>query len=87
MLLCMRATIRLDDELLSQARQVAAKTNRSLTAVIEDALRQHLAQERAVSERAPVRLTTVDGKGTLPGVELDDSASLLDLMESDRAPL
>lgn len=77
----------MDDELLSQVKKVAAKTNRSHTAVIEDALRQHLAQERALSERAPVRLTKVDGKGMLPGVDLDDSASLLDLMEDNRAPL
>lgn len=87
MLLCMRTTIRLDDKLLSQAKQVAAKTNRTLTSVIEDALRQHLAEEQAVAERDPVRLTTVDGKGTLPGVDLDDSAALLDLMEGVRDPL
>ncbi|MDX1687074.1 MAG: type II toxin-antitoxin system VapB family antitoxin [Candidatus Promineifilaceae bacterium] len=77
----MRTTIRVDDELLSEAKQVAAKTNRTLTAVIEDALRQHLAQQRELVEREPVQLETVDGNGPLPGVDLDDSAALLDLME------
>ena len=86
MLLCMRTTIRLDDELLSRAKEVAGKTNRTLTSVIEDALRQHLAQEQAVAERDPVRLTTVNGMGTLPGVDLDDSAALLDLMEGAHDP-
>ena len=42
----MRTTVRLDDELLSEAKQIAAKTNRTLTAVIEDALRQHLALQK-----------------------------------------
>lgn len=86
MLLCMRTTIRLDDKLLSQAKQMAAKTNRTLTSVIEDALRQHLAREQTVAEREPVRLKTVGGKGTLPGVDLDDSAALLDLMEGAHDP-
>jgi hypothetical protein len=81
MLRCMRTTKRLDDELLLEAKQIAARTNRTLTAVIEDALRQHLAQQKEVGERRPVRLKTVNGRGPLPGIDLDDSAALLDLME------
>jgi hypothetical protein len=83
MLLCMRTTIRLDEDLLSTAKQIAVETNRTLTAVIEDALRQHLAQQQGLISREPVRLKVVDGKGTLAGVDLDDTSSLLDLMESD----
>lgn len=79
----MRTTIRLDDELLTEAKQVAAETNCTLTAVIEDALRQHLSQQRKLVEREPVKLTTVGGEGLQPGVDLDDSASLLELMEDD----
>jgi hypothetical protein len=84
MLLKMRITIRLNDTLLSEARQVALKTNRTLTAFIEDALRQHLAHQMAVRET--VQLRTVDGKGTLPGIDLDNSGSLFDLTEGDDAP-
>lgn len=83
----MRTTIRLDDDLLSEAKQLATETNRTLTAVIEDALRQHLAKQQDLAKRKPVRLKTVSGRGTLPGVDLDDSASLLDLMERDDAPV
>lgn len=83
----MRTTLRLDDELLAEAKQIAAQTNRTLTSVIEDALRQHLAGQRELGERQPVRLTTVEGRGPLPGVDLDDSASLLDWMERDDASL
>lgn len=79
----MRTTIRLDDELLAQAKEVAARSNRTLTAVIEDALRQHLAQHQRAEEREPVRLKTVGGRGLQPGVDLDDSAALLDLMDGD----
>ncbi len=76
----MRTTICLDDQLLAEAKRLAARTGRSLTAVIEDALRETLARQERAAERLPVRLTTVSGKGLQPGVDLDDSASLLDLM-------
>jgi hypothetical protein len=83
----MRTTIRLDDELLAEVKQVAARTNRTLTAVVEDALRQLLATQNELSRREPVRLTTFGKGGLLPGVDLDDSAELLSLMESDNDAL
>ena len=75
----MRTTIRLDDALLKAAKQHASNTGRTLTAVIEDALRRELAR-RDVERIAP-ELPTFRGNGTLPGVDLDSNASLLDLME------
>jgi hypothetical protein len=78
----MRTTIRLDEALLREAKQVAARTGRSLTAVIEDALREALARQAGAKPRPPVRLPTVAGQGAQPGVDLDDSAALLDLMEA-----
>ena len=81
-----RTTIRLDDQLLAQAKQLAAKTNRSLTAVIEDALRLSLGLQRKGRKRERVRLVTFKGKGVMPGVDLDDTAGLLDLMEAADGP-
>jgi Arc/MetJ-type ribon-helix-helix transcriptional regulator len=80
----MRTTIRLDDELLSEIKQLAAKSYRTLTAVIEDALRQVLARQEQAKTREPIQLTTVDGNGPLPGIDLDDSAALLEVMERGR---
>jgi hypothetical protein len=82
----MRTTIRIDDELLKKAKQLAARSGKSLTAVIEDALRESLARQELSSTREPVHLVTFKGKGLLPGVDLDDSAALLDLMESPDDP-
>ncbi|HJU01478.1 MAG TPA: type II toxin-antitoxin system VapB family antitoxin [Actinomycetes bacterium] len=78
----MRTTINLDDTLLAEARQVAARTGRSLTAVVEDALRQSL-YRREPTTRQAVELPVFGEGGTQPGVDLDDSAALLDLMERD----
>ena len=82
----MRTTVRLQDDLLAQVRRHAAETRRTLTQVIEDALRAALARREGGARRRPVRLTTCGGSGLLPGVDLDDTASLLDLMETGRAP-
>jgi hypothetical protein len=81
----MRTTIRLDEQLLAEAKQVAARTGRTLTAVIEDALRQALAGRRqsGTDKRSSVRLPTFRGDGLQPGVDLDDSAALLELMDSE----
>jgi hypothetical protein len=76
----MRTTIRIDDQLLREAKQLAARTGRPLTAVIEDALREVLSRQRR-SARRTLELTTVAGNGPRPGVDLDDSASLMDLMD------
>ena len=80
---CMRTTIRLDEQLLRQAREYAARSGRTLTALIEDALRELLARSKHKRVREQVRLPTYAGKGLQPGVDLDDTASLLDLMERD----
>jgi hypothetical protein len=78
----MRTTIRLDENLLAEAKRYAAESGRTLTAVIEDAVRASLARRAQRAPRKPLRLKTVGGEGTLPGVDLDDSSALLDLMES-----
>ncbi|MDX1415972.1 MAG: DUF6364 family protein [Candidatus Promineifilaceae bacterium] len=77
----MRTTIRLDDELLRKAKEYAARKGSTLTAVIEDALREMFALQEREEEILPVTLTVVSGNGLQPGVDLDDSAALLDLME------
>ena len=77
----MRTTIRLNDRLLRQAKRHAAGSGRTLTALVEDALRESLGRRRRRTKAAPIRLTTVKGTGTVSGVDLDDSASLLDRME------
>jgi hypothetical protein len=78
----MRTTIRIDDELLKEAKQLAARTGKSLTAIFEDALREVLARQHSSAGKDSVRLVTVKGSGLMPGVDLDDSASLLDRMDA-----
>lgn len=83
----MRTTIRLDDELLAEAKALAARTGRTLTQVIQDAVRQALAvRGDGGGGGEPVRLPTFQGRGLRPGIDLDDSAGLLDVMEGRARP-
>jgi len=78
----MRTTVRLDEHLLSQAKRHAAESGKTLTAVLEEALRESLARRDSRSKAKPIRLKTFKGNGVRAGVDLDDSASLLNLMDS-----
>jgi len=81
MLRCMRTTVRLNDQLLAEAKKRAAETGTTLTAVLEQALRESLARRSAPPRAKRVRLKTFKGSGVRARVDLDDTASLLDLME------
>lgn len=72
----MRITVRLNDELLKEAKALAARQGRTLTSLIEDGLREQLARPPAGSERKRVDLPTFKGGGLRAGVDLDDSAAL-----------
>jgi predicted transcriptional regulator len=78
-----RTTIELNPELHLRARRAAARSKRSLTAVIEEALRLYLLREpeRARSKRA--RLPTSGAGGTLPGIDLDRTSALLDRLDDE----
>ncbi len=85
MFLCMRTTIHIDDNLFAELKGIAASTGRTLTAVIHDALRESLSR-RNHRERPSIDLPIFRGAGVMPGVDLNDSAALLDLMEEDHGP-
>lgn len=85
MLGCMQTTIRVDDSLLARARELAARNGQTLTAVIEDAVREVLARQSRPVDGPPVRLPTVGGRGPRAGVDLDDNASLLQMMDRSDA--
>ncbi len=81
-----RTTVRLDEHLFVQAKEYASRHRRSLTSVIEDALRSMLARshhgDRSPRPKRRVRLPVSKERGGLmPGVNLDSNSDLLDVME------
>jgi metal-responsive CopG/Arc/MetJ family transcriptional regulator len=77
----MRTTVRLDDGLMEEVKRYAAERRTTLTAVIDEALRETLARRKPMRKTKPIQLTTVRGRGLMPGIDLDDTASLLDALE------
>ncbi len=82
MFICMRTTIHIDDDLFAELKKSAADTGRTLAATIQDAVRESL-YRRGETDRPAVDLPVFHGTGVMPGVELNDSAALLDLMSKD----
>jgi hypothetical protein len=76
----MRTTIRLDDQLLREVKKLANEKGQSMTAVIEESLRLMLARREQMTVEPPVKLITVSGNGLQAGVDLNDSAAMLNLM-------
>lgn len=81
----MRTTLDLNDQLVKRAKKVAAERGTTLTAVIEDALREKLSRP-APPARKRRTLHTFKGDGLRPGIELNSTAALLDLLDDDAAP-
>ena len=75
----MRTTINVDGYILTLAKREAANQKKSLGRVVEDALRTVFASR--VEKSSLIRLVTVGEAGVKPGVDLDDSCSLFDIMD------
>jgi hypothetical protein len=79
-----RTTLSLDDHVLAEYKKLAAKTHRTLSAVIQDALLEALSRRQASATSRPLKLPVIGGGGFCPGVDLDDNARTLELIEQDR---
>jgi hypothetical protein len=77
-----RTTIRIDEALYRRTKARAAETGRTVSEVIEDAIREALRpRPRAAAAAAP--LPVYGGSGTMPGVDLASNERLRDLVDED----
>lgn len=80
----MRTTIDLDDDLLIQAKEIAARSRRSVSDVVSDAVREAFLRHRQARKR--VQLPTfggAPGSGWLrPGWDLDHMADFMEKLEA-----
>ena len=72
-----RTTVRLDERLLKDAKRYALERNKTLTAVIEEALREKVGDK---SVREPFVLVTSAG-GLRPGIDLENRGLVEDIMD------
>src|SRR5258708_29354463 len=83
MLLHMRTTLQIQDQLLIRAKKIAAETHRTLTSFVEDALRIALEEKPQGKALKPFKVVTFKGSGLRPGLDLDDTATLLDHLDDE----
>lgn len=76
----MRTTLNISDDLLAEAKVIAAKTHRSIGAVVDDALRVLLRREGQDPPKAGWTFPTSGAGGLQPGVNLDDREALAELL-------
>lgn len=74
------------DALLAQAKKMALENNTTLTEIITNAVREALAKRKKKTPRSELRLITYGKGGVRPGVDLDDTSALLDLMDGGDDP-
>ena len=79
----MRTTIRLEDDLLLEAKRHATDTRRTLTQLIREALVALLERERGSASPRMVSLPVFKGDGTHEGIDINRTSSLLNRMELD----
>lgn len=77
----MRTTIRIDDALYRRAKAHAARSGRSVSGLIEDAVRAALQPKRRTPTEPLPELPVFGGSGLMPGVDLANGAALRDLMD------
>jgi hypothetical protein len=77
----MRTTIRIEDDLIKQAKREASRRGETLSALIEKSLRRALSG-LPPNKRRRIGLPVSSARGgRLPGVDLNDTAALIDIME------
>jgi hypothetical protein len=84
----MRTTINMPDSLLAQAKKAALDAGATLTEFITDAVRLALSRKKVRSDLGPMPVykATPGQEGLQPGVDLTDTAAVLDLLdEADAA--
>lgn len=82
MLICMRTTLNLNDDLVRQAKQRAVAEDRTLTSVIEDALRRLLSGD-VPADLVPYRVQTMFASELQPGLDPTDPVFYRAIEEQD----
>lgn len=82
----MRTTIDIADDLLAEAKVLAARTHRSLSAVVNDALCTVLRRDSSPASAGEWTFPTGGAGGLRPGVNLDDKEAVADLLGDNALP-
>ena len=84
MVLCMKTTIDVPDDLLIEAKKRAAELRQPLRQLVADGLRLRLAEVKQGRRQRPRKLRLVTVAGGLPsGLDLTDRAKMHDWLQAE----
>lgn len=81
--MCVRTTIKLDDELFRAYKQRAAARGTTFAEEVEDALRADLQSRSAAADEEPFEVLVFDGDGSRALVDIDDNRALQKLIDDE----
>lgn len=82
----MKTTLNLNDTLLAEAKETAARQRTTLTRMVEDGLRLRLQAQRSVAKSVATQLPVFRGKGGLmPGIDPSSNKSMLGAADANDA--
>lgn len=76
----MRTTLNISDDLMLRVKEVAAKTGKTITAIVEEALAREVAGEATAEGSFRLEWNVVGGPPA-QGVDLADRDALIEMME------
>jgi hypothetical protein len=76
----MRTTLNINNEIMLLVKKRAAESGRTITEIVEEALRKEVSGQPPTTHRFVLRWSGVSGKA-LPGIDLADRDSLYGAME------
>jgi plasmid stability protein len=86
MLLCVRTTIKLDDEVFRAYKQRAAARGTTFAEEVEEALRADLQSRRSLADEDPFEVLVFAGDGSRALIDIAGNRALQELMDDeDRA--
>ena len=85
MLLCVRTTIRLTDEVFRAYKQRAAERGTTFAQEVEDALRADLHARRELGTLEPFTTIVFDGDDAPALIDVNDNRALQELMDQEDA--
>ena len=80
-----RTTFRIDEEILAEAKALAARQHRTLNSVMEEALRRMITSSREVESGPRVELTTYGHSGEKPLIDTSPAGLKTFLEDEDVA--
>lgn len=79
--MAMRTTIRIDDDLYRAVKERAARSGRTVAAVLEDAVRAGLDPPGPISEPGAYSVPAEGSGGPLPGIDLSSNAAVREALD------